>query len=237
MKIKPILKVALIIISLILTGCNTQITNDNSNEYVVKENIQLKDEENLYLDTDVSDINIKEGTGDSLEIDIKKVMNPKYANNSIDISDYLKYDQSSNGKDLSIDFHEIKKDSNINYIDSHINLTLPKQVKVLDIRTQMGNIDIDYNTKEILAETQMGNIRANFETIENDNYYNFHSDMGDIDISLPKNSKINIKDKKLKYSDDMLSSLKLENVKESDKGATFDLKLDGMQEIILKGVN
>ena len=101
---------------------------------------------------------------------IKKVLNPKHTNNSIDISDYLKYEQSSNGKDLSIDFHEIKKDSNINYIDSYINLTLPKQMKVLDLRTQMGNIDIDYNTEKILAETQMGNI----------------------DVYLPKNSQINI---------------------------------------------
>lgn len=205
MKIKPILKKSLIIISLMLTGCNTQTTSNNSNEYIVKENIQLKGEENLYLDTDVSDINIKEGNGDSLQIDIKKVLDPKHTNNSIDISNYLKYDQSSNGKDLSIDFHEIKKDSNINYIDSHINLTLPKDMKILDIRTQMGNIDIDYNTKKILAETQMGNIRANFETMDNDNYYKFYSDMGNIDISLPKNSEINIKDKQLKNRELLLT--------------------------------
>lgn len=237
MKIKSILKGSLIIISLMLTGCNPQTTNDNSDEYVVKETIQLKEEENLYLDTDVSDINIKEGNGDSLQIDIKKVLNPKHTNSPIDMSDYLKYDQSSNGKDLSIDFHEIKKDSNINYIDSHINLTLPKDMKVLDVKTQMGNIDIDYDSKKILAETQMGDIRANFKTMDNDNYYKFHSDMGNIDISLPKNSTINIKDKRFKHSDDMHSSFKLENLKESDNGATFDFKLSGMQEIMLKGVN
>jgi hypothetical protein len=89
----------------------------------------------------------------------------------------------------------IRIPNNINFleIESKIgNVLLDDDYDILDININIGELDYTGELKQLDINSKIGDIRLNLNNINDDYKYKINKEVGNIKVTIPKGSKINI---------------------------------------------
>ena len=79
---------------------------------------------------------------------------------------------------------------NSKYVKAEIKI--PKSVQNLQITSKSGNVDVRGRYKQLAVHSNTGDINVTADELEADDVFEISGEIGDVNIRLPKQSKINI---------------------------------------------